>query len=170
MNRLSTGPVLVGDAFIDRGKLEKCIKLRVGPGGTLISGSSEFALTGPEAVLPAQGIVIDVYVNVLVASTGGTKTFSLGLLSTSSGGNRTGFLNSINAAATGLQLPVIAVGTSGAGTYGTFLSTFSTGNAPAQKSFAIDSVLAKTLSFTPNSTDWALFTADIYLCYVDITK
>jgi len=170
MNRLSEGPVIVGDILFDRGKIDKCIRVRIGSGGTAISSSSETTITGPEAVLPAQAIVLDVYVNVLVASTGSTKTFGFGLLNSSAGGNRIGFLTGISAAATGLQLPVIAVGTSGAGTYGVFLSVFSTGNAPAQKSFATDSVTAKTLTFTPNSTDWVLFSADVYICYVDLTK
>lgn len=169
MNKLSGQTVEIGDVLLDIGKLDKAIRIRLGSGGVAV-GTSEVALTGPYGILPAQALVLDVYVNVLVASTGTTKTLNLGLLAASSGGSRTGFLNSVDVSTTGLKAAIVAGGTSGGGTYGAFLTTQTTGNAPVQKSFASDSVTAKTLSYTPNSSDWALFSADVYICYVDFTR
>lgn len=169
MNKLSGQTVEVGDILLDIAKIDKAIRLRLGPGGVAV-GTSEVALTGPYGILPAQALVLDVYVNVLVASTGTTKTLNLGLLAASSGGNRSGFLSAIDVSTTGLKAAIVAAGTSGAGTYGVFLTTQTTGNAPVQKSFASDSVTAKTLSYTPNSSDWLLFTADVFICYVDFTR
>ena len=168
-NRLTEGTALVGDVLLDNAKLDKSIKIRIGTGGTAV-GTSETTVTSPYAVLPAQAAVYDVFLNVLTASTGATKTIGIGLLSTSSGGNRTGFLAAASVASTGLVLGTVATGTSGAGTYGAFLTTQTTGNAPVQKTFSSDSITAKTLSFTPNSSEWIAFSADLYVCYVDVTR
>ena len=46
MNRLSEGPVIVGDILFDSGKLSKAIKIRIGSGGVAI-GSSATVVVNP---------------------------------------------------------------------------------------------------------------------------
>jgi hypothetical protein len=191
MNQLSKGPTQVGDILADGFPLLKYWKFRVGPGGTAV-GTSEVAMTvasgrSPNApALPAQAVVADVFVNVLAASTGTTKTLSVGLLSTSSGGAVAGFLSGISVGTTGLQRPTFTAATSGPGsggrfysanTWGSFLSVFQAGSTAAgdpgvalRQSFVSDSVTAKTLSFTPGSSDFVALTVDVYLGFADLTR
>lgn len=172
-NRLSGDVIIAGDALLSVAKLDKAIRIRVGVGGVPITSSSENSLaSSPFGLLPAQAVVYDAFLNVLVASTGGTKTMGVGLATTSAGGNRIGFLTAAPVGSTGIVLGIVAAGTSGSGTYGAFLTAFTTGNAPVQKYFATDSVVTKTLSVTPNSTDWigGVFSADLYICYTDLTR
>lgn len=161
-NRLTKGPALVGDILLDVAKLDKAVRIRLGTGGNLIAGSS---YVQSSYVLPAQAVVYDAFLNVLVASTGATKTLLVG-----TSGTPAGFLSAISAATTGIQLPAIAAGTSGAGTYGSFFTVFTTGPAPVQKTYASDSNASRTVGFTPGSTDWALFQADLYLFLTDLTQ
>lgn len=161
-NRLTKGEALVGDVLLDIAKLEKAMKFRIGTGGVAISGSSFVPMN---INLPAQAVVYDAFVNVITPSTGATKTLLVG-----TSGTKAGFLNGLSVATSGIQLPVIAAGTSGAGTYGTLLTTFTTGNAPVQKSYASDANASLGLGFTPNSTDWIAFSADLYLLYIDLTQ
>lgn len=171
-NRLTGDTAIFGDVLLANAKLDKGFRIRLGVGGVAITSSSEQALTGPFAALPAQAVINDCFLNVLVGATGGTKSISVGLLSTSSGGNRSGFLSAAPVGTTGLSLGFVAAGTSGGGTYGAFLSISTTGNAPVQREFASDSVTAKTLSITPGSTDWigGVFSADLYVYYTDLTR
>lgn len=160
-NLASKGTILAGDLLLAGSKLDKAVRIRIGTGGVLISGSS-FVSLGIN--LPAQAIVYDAFLNVLTPSTGATKTLLFGTSSTPAG-----FLNGLSVGSSGVILPVVAAGTSGAGTYGTLLTTQTTGNAPVQKSYASDSTSSRGLGYTPNSTDWAAFSADLYLCIVDLT-
>lgn len=163
-NRLTKGAALVGDILLDGAKLPKKVRIRIGVGGVAISASSYVNTT---YVLPSQAVVYDAFLNVLVASTGGTKTISVG-----TSGTPLGFLSGIGAGTTGLSLPVIAAGTSGAGTYGSLLFAYTTGNAPVQKSYASDASASRTIGVTPGSTDWVggVFSADLYLEVVDLTQ
>lgn len=184
MNKLSGQRSELGDVLLPWAKVSKWWIVRVGSGGVAPS-SSEGTVTGAYSQLPSQAVVVDVFANVLTASTGATKTFSFGLLSTSSGGSRTGFMSSVSAATTGIVRPTATAATSGPGTggmiyatntYGSFLSQFTSGSTAAgdpglfiKKNFASDSVTAKTFSFTPDSTDWIAFSADVYVKVVDLT-
>lgn len=160
-NTLSKGQVTLGDVLLAGSKLDKAVRIRLGTGGVAVSGSSYIQSS---FVLPAQAIVYDAFLNVLVGSTGATKTLLVG-----TSGTPAGFLTGIGAGTTGIVLPVVAAGTSGAGTYGTFMTTQTTGNAPVQKSYASDSNASRTIGWTPGSTDWALFSADLYLSFIDLT-
>ena len=187
MNKLSGQKVELGDVLLSTAKLAKWWQIRLGAGGTT-SGSSETQVTvGDYQALTAQCVVVDAFLNVLVASTGTTKTLSFGLLSTSSGGVNNGFLASLSVSSTGLSRPLATAATSGPGTggliyatntYGSFLSQFSSGSTSAgdpgvfiKKNFASDSVTAKSFSWTPDSTNFgSTFSADVYLKVVDVTQ
>lgn len=191
-NVLTKGTALVGDILLTQSEgstaTKKIIKehiIRLGAGGTQPTSSE----TATVFTLPGQAVLYDAYINVLAASTGATKTLNVGLLASSAGGNNAGFLLGISAASSGLAYPSVSTATSGAGTgarfyttntWGAFLSVFSsgsTGNATnadigyyQQKVFLSDSVTAKTVTFTPATTDWiGLFKADLVLSYVDLT-
>lgn len=161
-NLASKGSVLVGDILLAGSKLDKSVRIRLGTGGAAIASSS---LNMTAFVLPAQAIVYDAFLNVLTPSTGTTKTLLAGTSAT-----QAGFLSGISVGTSGIVLPVVAAGTSGAGTYGSFLVTFTTGNAPVQKSYASDANASRTIGFTPGSTDWVAFAADLYLSFIDLTQ
>lgn len=160
-NLASKGTVLVGDILLAGAKLDKAIRIRIGSGGVAVGTS--FSSLGVS--LPAQAVVYDVFLNVLTPSTGATKTLLFGTSASPSG-----FLNGLAAGSSGIVLPVVAAGTSGAGTYGSLLTTQTTGNAPVQKSYASDANASKLLGFTPNSSEWIAFSADLYLCVLDLTQ
>lgn len=161
MNVLTKGAAAVGDILLFGSKLDKAVRVRLGTGGAAIASSS-MSLT--PYVLPAQAIVYDAFLNVLTPSTGGTKTLLVG-----TSGTPAGFLNGVNVGTSGIALPVIAAGTSAGGTYGSLLTVFTTGNSQAQKTYASDSNASRTVTFTPNSTDWVAFAADLYLFLTDLT-
>lgn len=193
-NRVTGQAALAGYYSLDNGggAMPHYFRYRIGTGGTPISGSSEFVLTAAAGnapgcpKVPTQGVIVDAFINVLTASTGATKTLSVGLLSTSSGGAVAGILNGISVASTGLVRPAITAATSGPGTgglffvtntFGSFLSTFTSGSTAAgdpglfaRRNFATDSVTAKSLSATPGSTDWVALKVDLYIGVVDITR
>lgn len=160
-NVLTKGAALVGDILLANAKVDKAVRIRLGTGGVALSGSSQVMTT---FILPAQAIVYDAFLNVLVASTGTTKTLLVG-----TSGTQAGFLSAISVSTTGIVLPVVAAGTSGVGTYGTLFVTQTTGNSPVQKSYASDSNASRTIGFTPASTDWTLFSADLFLSFIDLT-
>lgn len=160
-NLVTKGAVLAGDILLAGAKLTKAVKIRIGTGGIAVGTS--FSSLGLS--LTAQMVVYDVFLNVLTPSTGGTKTLSFG-----TSASPTGFLTGIGAGTSGLVLPVVAAGTSGAGTYGTLLTTQTTGNSPVQKTYGSDANASKLLGFTPNSSDWVAFSADLYLCVLDLTQ
>jgi len=161
-NVATKGALYSGDILLGVGKLDKAIKIRLGTGGNLIATSS-MSLTS--YVLPGQAVVYDAFLNVLTPSTGATKTLLVG-----TSGTPAGFLSAIAVGTSGIVLPVVAAGTSGVGTYGTFMVTQTTGNAPVQKTYASDSTASRTLTFTPASTDWIAFAADLYLYVTDLTQ
>lgn len=160
-NLLTKGPALVGDILLANAKIDKAVRIRLGTGGFAIASSSQ---TLTSFVLPTQAIVYDIFLNVFTPSTGATKTLLVG-----TSGTQAGFLSAISVGSSGIVLPVVAAGTSGAGTYGTFMTTQTTGPSPVQRSYASDSNASRTLGFTPASTDWIAFAADLYLSYIDLT-
>lgn len=132
--------------------------------------------------LPATAIVEDVLVNVTTAeATGGTKTLDVGLLSTETGGDANGFAAAVDVSSTGLKRPE---GTFTAGTNETYLSANTRGallatavaganvatdvGTYAEKPFLTDSVTAKSVSWTPGSTDWAEFKGEVIILYREV--
>lgn len=133
--------------------------------------------------LPADGILHDVWVKITTASSAGGK-ISVGLLSSESGGNASGFLASVGASSTGEVRGIYTTSTSGANgaflvsnTRGSLLATFtsgSTGTAAlgdcglyAEKKHLFSSVAAKSVSWFSNSSGVAL-AGRIYLDYVEV--
>lgn len=163
-NNLTKGTATVGDVLLAVGKLDKNIKVaRIGTGGVAVGTTA----TITTFVLPSQAIVYDAFLNVISASTGTTKTISVG-----TSGTPTGFINGLSVASSGLALPFICAGTSATGNYGSLLTAFTTGNNQALKTYASDSNASRTISITPNSSDWVggTFAADLYLAIVDMTQ
>lgn len=163
-NLNTKGTVTAGDVLLKIGKLDKNVLVaRIGVGGVAIATTSMHVTP---YVLPAQAVVYDAFLNVLVPSTGGTKTLSVGTSATP-----LGFINGLSVASSGLALPFVAAGTSASGNYGSLLTAFTTGNNQALKTYASDANASKTITFTPGSTDWVggLFSADLYLSIVDLT-
>lgn len=129
--------------------------------------------------LPANAILYDVFLNVRTAeATGATKTVEVGLLSSESGGNASGFLNGVSVAATGPVVGAATVTVGGSNTYyasttkGAFLAKFLAGANTAGDSglnyetkFLTSSVTAKTISFTRASA-FTTCEADIYVTYI----
>ena len=132
--------------------------------------------------LPSTAIVEDVLVNVTTAeATGGTKTLDVGLLSSETGGDANGFVAAVDVSSTGLKRPE---GTFTAGTNETYLSANTRGvllatallgsntatdvGTYAEKPFLTDSVTAKSVSWTPGSTDWAEFAGEIIIMYREV--
>lgn len=181
-NLVTKGTVFAGDVLLGGRKLDKWFIFRLGTGGNVIAGSSYSPITlGPLAQLPSQVLVFDAFLNVLVASTGTTKTLLVG-----TSGTPGGFLNGISVGTTGIVRPFITTATSGGNTggfmlvssvYGTLLMSFSSGSTAAgdagfclPKTYPSDSNASRGLGFVPGSTDWTLFQADLYLSLVDITQ
>lgn len=177
MHRLTKGTALVGDLLLDGAKLEKVVKIRLGTGGTA-TGTSQ---TVTPYVLPTQAEIYYAFVNILTASTGATKTFSVGTSGTASG-----FLLSVSAASTGLVRPNITTATSGgntggfmlvSNTFGSLLMSFSSGSTAVgdagfnlTKTYLSDSNASRTITFTPNSSEWSAFSADLYIVLTDVTR
>ena len=134
--------------------------------------------------LPANGLLQDIWVNVKTAeATGTTKSISVGLLSSESGGDADGFIRVLNVASVGLVHPEIFV-TTGLNetfyadrTYGALLLNFLAGT-DAANDFGLASTLlpystataiAKSITWTPASTDFAELAAEIVIVYDEIT-
>jgi len=181
VNKATKGTLEVGDVLLDNAKLDKAIKIRLGVGG-VTPGTSTTVISGPFGTLPSQAVVYDCFVNVLAASTGATKTMTVGTT-----GTPAGFLNGIDCSSTGIARPVITAATSGPGTgglfmksttYGSLLMQFTSGSTAAgdngvaiQKTYPSDSNASLGLCFTPGSTEWSgAFKADLYLFLTDLTK
>ena len=129
--------------------------------------------------LPANGILHDVWAKITTASTA-AGTFSVGLLSTSSGGSATGFISAIGSSSTGDLRGSFTSSTSGSiGNFvtgskrGSLLATFSSGSTDgdpgmyAEKAHLCSSVAAKSVTWTTNSSG-VLFAGRIYLQYTEI--
>lgn len=107
--------------------------------------------------LPAGAIVFPYpIVNIRTAeATGATKTFSVGITGTAAA-----FINGMSSASTGVFIPAL---TFGAVTMGTSLFQYSgTGStAPVPSQYIASAAIAVT--WTPGSTDWANFDADLII-------
>lgn len=132
--------------------------------------------------LPSNGFVRDVYLNVVTAeATGGTKTVDIGLLASETGGDADGFADALSVAATGIIRPGVTTTTGlnetyySANTRGVMLSDFLVGTDAAsdfgiytEHPHIIGSVTAKSVSWTPGSTDFAELVADLVIEYEEI--
>ena len=180
MNRLSEGPVIVGDILSDSAKLYKFQKIRIGSGGVAV-GTSATVVTGPIATLSAQELVADVFLNVLTPSA--SQTITVGTTNTTNG-----FAVALSVGTSGIVMPGYTSATSGANgpllvtnTYGSLLSTFSSGSTGSgaigdaglfvRKFYRSDSNASRVLSFTPSSSalGGTTFAADLYIVTVDLT-
>jgi len=129
--------------------------------------------------LPDTSIIEDVLVNVITAeATGTTKTIDVGLLSSETGGDANGFAAAVSVASTGLVRPE---GTFTAGANETYLSANTRGvllatalagadtatdvGTYAEKPHLTDSLTAKSVSWTPGSTNFAELDAQIIILF-----
>jgi hypothetical protein len=134
--------------------------------------------------IPALARVRDITVLVQTASSA-ASTLQVGLLSSSSGGDADGFLNGVSTTGTGLKAGGQTTSTSGANgiflvsnTYGVLLSTFTSGSTGTgtlgdcglfvKKDHRSDSVTAKSITWTSNSTSTSLV-ADIFVHLTELT-
>lgn len=132
--------------------------------------------------LPADAVVLDVFVNVKTAeATGTTKTLDVGLLSSESGGDADGFLDGVTVATTGIKRGVATVTVGGTETYfasttrGALFGTFLAGANVAgdvgtlyERPHIAGSVTAKSVSYTAGSNDFAELVADIHVLYLEV--
>lgn len=131
----NVGPDAINEVPIDRSQVLNVARIPFtfaqGPAGT------EFN-TG--IVMPANSVVLpDVGVLVTTAETAGAKTMSVGLLSSQSGGNATGYINAISTANLG-YLPAQSQATT---TRGALI-----GAGTLDKGNSLDIQTAKNISFT----------------------
>ena len=181
-NRLSKGVVRAGSFAadstggfsFDADRITRKVKVHAftAPGST--------AETDTAFDLPSIGLVHRVAVKLTAASSA-AGTMSVGLLASESGGSATGFLSGVSTTSTGLKVGAATASSSGspdyfwsANTIGSFLSTFNAGTTAASdfgvfapKDHSLDSVTAKSLSYTINSTGTAV-TGLIYVEYSEI--
>lgn len=134
--------------------------------------------------LPANSIVIDVFLDVTTAEvTGGTKTMDVGLLSSESGGDTDGFLRGVSVATTGVRRGGFVSTTGSNNTYIGAASThtrgvllmaaFITGEDIAAGGDGVASVgtyaiaTAKSVVYDAGSNDWVEFRGAIYIVYLE---
>lgn len=131
--------------------------------------------------LPAKGIVTNVWIDVTTAeATGGTKTMSVGLLASETGGDTNGFIASASVAATGIVQPTVTATTGSnevylsASTYGALLADFTAGTDVATdvgtfvgKRHILNGT-ARSVVYDADDSDWAEFRGDIYIEYIDL--
>lgn len=101
--QLSQGPVQAGEFY--ECKNNQCVNLskEVCAPITIAADTAEHATN---AIIPANAVVQDAYINVITAeATGATKTLSVGTLSSESQGNATGFITGLSVASTGRKVP-----------------------------------------------------------------
>lgn len=126
--------------------------------------------------LPANAIVLDVFLNVITAeTTASTKTVDIGLLSSESGGDTDGFGAGLSLATAGLVRPTrtVAAGVFSAATRGALLADFTAGTNSddrglySEKPFLTKSVTAKSLvlKLANNAFSEAVF--DINIVYIE---
>ncbi len=158
-----------------RGALVKCATASISSAPT---GSEQDA--GID--LPAKAVVLDVFLDVTAAEvTGGTKTMSVGLLSSESGGDADGFLVGVSCASTGLKRGEATVTAGGSETYlsattrGALLGSFVAGSDSAgdvgtvyERPHLSDSVTAKSVSYTAGDSDWVEFRGTLVVVYVEV--
>ena len=131
--------------------------------------------------LPAKAAIFNMVIDVTTAeSTGTTKTIKVGLLTGETGEDPDGFFNGVDVSATGLAGPGFAMTTGSNETYltgstaGVLFARFAVGADTdghtgfyARVNYLTDTVAAKSISWTPGSTDWAEFRGDLYIIYVE---
>ena len=184
-NRLTKGKALVGSVQTD-----SVTGMSVGSSTQTVTSYVKvipFTAAGTTAEqdsgydIPTYSKVTDVTVLFGAASTSG-GTMSVGLLSSSSGGNATGFASGLSSTGARLIGPTFTTSTSGAtgsfavsNTYGAFLSAFATGSTAveddglaARKVHASGDVTAKSVTWTLNSTGTAV-TGNIYIHVTQFT-
>ncbi len=176
-NRLTKGVGRVGSIavdsgiFFDRDRVKRYIKVLPFTVTTTVETDTTFDL-------PATGLVNDMWVKITTASSAG-GTLQVGLLSSSSGGDADGFIASIGTSSTGVLYPTVTFTDATSGDIvtgnkrGVFLSAHATGTTDlgswgfySQKAFATDSVLAKSVTYTLNSTSGTA--GNIYIEYTEI--
>jgi hypothetical protein len=130
--------------------------------------------------LPANSLVLDVYVNVTSAeATGTTKTIDVGLLSSETNGDADGFLVGIDVSATGIVRGVATI-TTGAmenffasTTRGALLANFTAGDdVPTDVGTNYETPhitdTAVSVTFTAGSADFVELVANIYVLYIEM--
>lgn len=130
--------------------------------------------------LPAKAVVLNVWVDVTTEGAG--STIDVGLLSSETDGDADGFVDGVSSAATGIKIPGVTV-TTGSNTKfyaanptkGVFLADHQAGTDVDQdeglyreKSYASDSVTAKSVSFTCAGGSFANVRGAIYIMYVEL--
>jgi len=164
-NRLSKGKVRVGSLACDTsGGVwfgSDLAKKNVMAVPFTCTGTSEVD-TGYD--LPDSAVVHDVWVKITTASTA-SGTISVGLFSSSSGGDADGFIASLGTSSTGIAIPRLTYTAATSGDIvtgnkrGALISAHATGTTDlgswgyyAEHDFATDSVTAKSVTYTANST------------------
>lgn len=130
--------------------------------------------------LPAKSVVYDVFVDVTAAEvTGTTKTLNVGLLSSESGGDTDGFLDSVSVAATGIKrgVPTITTGSNevffASSTRGALLASLTAGSDAAGDVgtyYEKPHITATAVSvvYDADDSDWSEFRGTINIVYVEL--
>lgn len=117
--------------------------------------------------LPATGVIIDYFINVVTAeATGATKTLDLGTLTGESGGDPDGFFDAVDVSTTGVKLPTLI--SSGQTRGALFREDESGGGVLVPKPYNVASLTAKSISRTLGSNDWAEFVGYLVMTIVPI--
>lgn len=144
-----------------------------------ISGAGSTAEQDTGWDLPGDAMVNHVYALITTASSAGA-TLNVGILASESTGDADGFLAAVSAATTGTRVGTITSATSGtitACTIGAYLATFTTGSSDTltntggiyyPKVYPTDGNLARSLSWTLNSSTDTSFRAKLVVEYTKI--
>ena len=171
-NRQTEGCLLVSDLSID-GAAHKTLRVNITSVGT-----SE---TDTRRDLPAKCVVHDVALVVITPSTGATKTLNVGLLASSSG-DADGFAVGLSVASSGVVVPAVQTSTSGTAgrfvtgaTYGFLLAVVTSGSTVAadnglfaRKVHSVNTLPARSITVTPNSSEWVNFKAVLLIDYTEL--
>lgn len=141
--------------------------------------------------LPADAVVLDVFLKVTTAeATGTTKTINVGLLASESGGDADGFIDGLSVATTGYKRGVF-VKTSGSNNLSGYIGAAATHTRGALLTeilgagldaaagdgdgFAVKgqhlagAVTAKSVSVTAGDTDWVEFEGSLFIVYLRLS-
>lgn len=170
----------LADGHIDLGDGQMYIKRidldLAGEGDAIDVSSGSEVDTGWD--LPADAVVLDVYLKVTAAeATGTTKTINVGLLSTESGGDADGFIAGLSVAATGYFRPSVVHTTHVVGTQtrGALLQETDAGTNDDDRGFYVEnphvagSVTAKSVSVTVGSANFAEFEGSLFIRYIRLS-
>lgn len=179
----------LADGHIDLGDGQMYIKRidldLAGEGDAIDVSSGSEVDTGWD--LPADAVVLDVFLKVTAAeATGTTKTIDVGLLSSETGGDADGFIDGLSVAATGIKQPnfVLTVGSNetylGAAATHTLGALFTGGLSAGtdlatdvgtafKKLHAADAVTAKSVSVTVGSANFAEFEGSLFIRYIRLS-